>query len=88
MKHEGKKKREAEAAVRWLLEASPCVPDVIGEKNYHRGKSQVVAGPGHSIAVTAKGKGGRILIQSFGGNSLGQLGVGNTEAQFRPCLIR
>jgi alpha-tubulin suppressor-like RCC1 family protein len=56
---------------------------LIGEKNYHRGKSQVVAGPGHSIAVTAKGD-----VYSFGANSSGQLGLGNTEGQFEPCLIR
>jgi alpha-tubulin suppressor-like RCC1 family protein len=56
---------------------------LIGEKNYHRGKSQVVAGPWHSIAVTSKGN-----VYSFGASSSGQLGLGNTEEQCEPCLIR
>jgi alpha-tubulin suppressor-like RCC1 family protein len=56
---------------------------LIGEKNYHHGKSQVVAGPGHSIVVTSKGD-----VYSFGANSSGQLGLGNTEEQHEPCLIR
>ena len=56
---------------------------LIGEKNYHRGKSKVVAGPGHTIAVTSKGD-----VYSFGANSSGQLGLGDTEEQCEPCLIR
>ncbi|EES12399.1 hypothetical protein BDA96_06G137500 [Sorghum bicolor] len=56
---------------------------LVGEKNYHRGKSRVVAGPGHTIAVTSKGD-----VYSFGANSSGQLGLGNTEEQCKPCLIR
>lgn len=56
---------------------------LIGEKNYRRGKSQVIAGPGHSIAVTGKGD-----VYSFGTNSSGQLGLGNVEEQCKPCLIR
>ncbi|KAL6838844.1 hypothetical protein ACP4OV_031280 [Aristida adscensionis] len=56
---------------------------LVGERNYRREKAQVVAGPGHSIVVTAKGD-----VYSFGSNSSGQLGLGNTEDQFKPCLIR
>ncbi|TVU15509.1 hypothetical protein EJB05_39033, partial [Eragrostis curvula] len=55
---------------------------LVGEKNYRREKPQVVAGSGHSIIVTAKGD-----VYSFGANSLGQLGLGNTEDQLKPCLI-
>lgn len=56
---------------------------LVGEKNYRREKAQVAAGSGHSIAVTAKGD-----VYSFGANSLGQLGLGNTEDQLQPCLIK
>jgi len=52
-------------------------------EEYHRGKSKVVAGPGHTIAVTSKGD-----VYSFGANSSGQLGLGDTEEQCEPCLIR
>jgi alpha-tubulin suppressor-like RCC1 family protein len=80
MKHEEKDRLKQRCGGSWKL---VLVYLLIGEKNYHRGKSQVVAGPGHSIAVTAKGD-----VYSFGDNSLGQLGLGNTETQFKPCLIR
>jgi hypothetical protein len=56
---------------------------LVGEKNYRRGKTQVIAGPGHSIAVTTKGD-----VYSFGKNCWGQLGLGDTEDKFKPCLIR
>ncbi|KAL6652506.1 hypothetical protein ACP70R_011431 [Stipagrostis hirtigluma subsp. patula] len=56
---------------------------LIGEKNYRREKPQVIAGPGHSIAVTAKGD-----VYSFGSNNSGQLGLGNTEDQSKPCIIK
>ena len=80
MKHEEKDKLNQRCGGSWKLVLEYLL---IGEKNYHRGKSQVVAGPGHSIAVTAKGD-----VYSFGANSSGQLGLGNTEGQFEPCLIR
>ncbi|KAM0899913.1 hypothetical protein ACQ4PT_020985 [Festuca glaucescens] len=56
---------------------------LVGEKNYRHGKSQVIAGPGCSIVVTTKGD-----VYSFGANSWGQLGLGDTEHKFKPCLIR
>ncbi|KAF7017017.1 hypothetical protein CFC21_030517 [Triticum aestivum] len=56
---------------------------LVGEKNCRRGKSQVTAGPGHSIVVTASG-----AVYSFGMNSSGQLGLRDTEDKFKPCLIR
>uniref|UniRef100_A0ACD5V7I8 Uncharacterized protein n=1 Tax=Avena sativa TaxID=4498 RepID=A0ACD5V7I8_AVESA len=56
---------------------------LVGEKNYRRGKSQVIAGSGSSIVVTAKGE-----VYSFGMNTSGQLGLGDTESKFKPCLIR
>ncbi|CAM0904131.1 unnamed protein product [Alopecurus aequalis] len=56
---------------------------LVGEKNYRCGKSQVTAGPGHSIVVTTKGE-----VYSFGMNCWGQLGLGDTENKFKPCLIR
>ncbi|KAI5014572.1 hypothetical protein ZWY2020_055962 [Hordeum vulgare] len=56
---------------------------LVGEKNCRRGKSQVTAGPGHSIVVTTNGD-----VYSFGMNSSGQLGLGDTEDKFKPCLIR
>lgn len=55
---------------------------LVGEKNYRREKSQVIAGPGHSIVVTAKGD-----VYSFGVNCSGQLGLGDRENKFKPCLI-
>ncbi|KAA8529678.1 hypothetical protein F0562_034222 [Nyssa sinensis] len=54
-----------------------------GEACSRREKSQAIAGPGHSIAVTSKG-----VVYSFGSNSSGQLGHGTTEEEWRPCQIR
>ncbi|XP_031386475.1 ultraviolet-B receptor UVR8 [Punica granatum] len=54
-----------------------------GEACCRREKSQAIAGPGHSIAVTSKG-----AVYTFGSNSSGQLGHGNTEEESRPRLIR
>ncbi|CAM8878527.1 unnamed protein product [Rhodiola kirilowii] len=54
-----------------------------GEVCTRREKSQAIAGPGHSIAVTVKG-----AVYSFGANNLGQLGLGTTEEEPRPQLIR
>ncbi|XP_047330229.1 ultraviolet-B receptor UVR8 [Impatiens glandulifera] len=54
-----------------------------GELCTRREKSQAIAGPGHSIAVTSKG-----AVYSFGSNSSGQLGHGNTEEEYRPQPIR
>ncbi|XP_026662702.2 probable E3 ubiquitin-protein ligase HERC1 [Phoenix dactylifera] len=53
------------------------------ESSTRRGKSQAIAGPGHSIAVTSSG-----AVYSFGDNSSGQLGLGTLENQARPQLIR
>ncbi|EEF47590.1 RCC1 and BTB domain-containing protein, putative [Ricinus communis] len=54
-----------------------------GEACCRRENSQAIAGPGHSIAVTSKG-----VVYSFGSNSSGQLGHGNTEEEWRPRQIR
>lgn len=54
-----------------------------GEACCRREKSQAIAGPGHSIAVTSKGD-----VYSFGSNSSGQLGHGTTEEEWRPKPIR
>ncbi|KAL6186414.1 hypothetical protein ACLB2K_042534 [Fragaria x ananassa] len=54
-----------------------------GEACFRREKSQAIAGPGHSIAVTSKG-----TVYSFGSNSSGQLGHGTTEEEWRPKPIR
>ncbi|KAG9446687.1 hypothetical protein H6P81_012815 [Aristolochia fimbriata] len=54
-----------------------------GEACSRREKSQAIAGPGHSIAVTASG-----AIYTFGSNSSGQLGHGTLEEEWRPRLIR
>lgn len=54
-----------------------------GEACCRREKSQAIAGPGHSIAVTSKGD-----VYSFGSNSSGQLGHGTTEEVWRPKPIR
>ena len=54
-----------------------------GEACCRREKSQAIAGPGHSIAVTSKG-----VVYSFGSNSSGQLGHGTTEEEWRPQPIR
>ncbi|XP_061369966.1 ultraviolet-B receptor UVR8-like isoform X2 [Gastrolobium bilobum] len=54
-----------------------------GEACCRREKSQAIAGPGHSIAVTSKG-----VVYSFGSNNSGQLGHGTTEEEWRPRPIR
>lgn len=54
-----------------------------GESCSRREKSQAIAGPGHSIAVTSNG-----AVYSFGSNSSGQLGHGTTDEEPRPRLIR
>ncbi|PIM97356.1 hypothetical protein CDL12_30174 [Handroanthus impetiginosus] len=54
-----------------------------GEACSRREKSQAIAGPGHSIAVTSKG-----AVYTFGSNSSGQLGHGTTDEESRPRLIR
>lgn len=54
-----------------------------GEACSRREKSQAIAGPGHSIAVTSNG-----VVYSFGSNSSGQLGHGTTEEEWRPRPIR
>lgn len=54
-----------------------------GEACSRREKSQAIAGPGHSIAVTSKG-----AVYSFGSNSSGQLGHGTTDEEWRPRPIR
>ncbi|KAK4779636.1 hypothetical protein SAY87_015742 [Trapa incisa] len=54
-----------------------------GEACCRREKPQAIAGPGHSIVVTSSG-----AVYSFGSNSSGQLGHGNTKEESRPQLIR
>ncbi|XP_019459850.1 PREDICTED: ultraviolet-B receptor UVR8-like [Lupinus angustifolius] len=54
-----------------------------GEACCRREKTQAIAGPGHSIAVTSKG-----VVYSFGSNSSGQLGNGTTEEYWQPRPIR
>ncbi|KAJ0977333.1 hypothetical protein J5N97_012807 [Dioscorea zingiberensis] len=54
-----------------------------GEFCSQRKKSQVVAGPGHSVAVTSRG-----AVYTFGANSLGQLGHGTLESEWKPRLVR
>ncbi|XP_028058444.1 ultraviolet-B receptor UVR8-like [Camellia sinensis] len=54
-----------------------------GEVCSRREKSQAIAGPSHSIAVTSNG-----VVYSFGSNSSGQLGHGTTEEEWRPRQIR
>ncbi|XP_058093822.1 ultraviolet-B receptor UVR8 [Magnolia sinica] len=54
-----------------------------GEACCRREKSQAIAGPGHSIAVTSNG-----MVYSFGSNSSGQLGHGTVEEEWRPRQIR
>lgn len=56
---------------------------IAGEACCRREKAQAIAGPGHSIAVTSKG-----AVYTFGSNSSGQLGHGNTKEESRPQLIR
>ncbi|KAG6396456.1 hypothetical protein SASPL_142606 [Salvia splendens] len=60
--------------LRYLLSGEACT---------RREKSQAIAGPGHSLAVTSKG-----AVYSFGSNSSGQLGQGTTAEETRPSLIR
>ncbi|KAK3142264.1 hypothetical protein QOZ80_4BG0344340 [Eleusine coracana subsp. coracana] len=79
MKHEQMELLKKRCGGSWKLVLKYVL---VGEKNYRREKPQVIAGSGHSIAVTAKGD-----VYSFGANSLGQLGLGNTEDQPKPCLI-
>ncbi|KAF2609350.1 hypothetical protein F2Q68_00046029 [Brassica cretica] len=52
-------------------------------KRSRREKSQALAGPGHSIAVTSKG-----VVYSFGSNTSGQLGQGTIEDTWQPRPIR
>ncbi|WVZ86154.1 hypothetical protein U9M48_032987 [Paspalum notatum var. saurae] len=80
MKHDEKESLKKRCGGSWKLVLRYLS---IGEKNYRRGKSQVVAGSGHSIVVTTKGD-----VYSFGENSSGQLGLGDTENKFEPCLVR
>ncbi|KAL0731220.1 hypothetical protein Bca4012_027314 [Brassica carinata] len=54
-----------------------------GELGSRREKSQALAGPGHSIAVTSKG-----VVYSFGSNGSGQLGQGTAEDTWQPRPIR
>ncbi|CAN1312807.1 Ultraviolet-B receptor UVR8 [Linum perenne] len=54
-----------------------------GEGCCRREKSQAIAGPGHSIAVTSTGS-----VYSFGSNSSGQLGHGTTEEESKPRIVR
>ncbi|CAA0818372.1 Regulator of chromosome condensation (RCC1) family protein [Striga hermonthica] len=54
-----------------------------GELCYRREKAQAIAGPGHSLVVTNGGS-----VYTFGSNSSGQLGHGNTDEESRPRLIR
>ncbi|KAK1271389.1 Ultraviolet-B receptor UVR8 [Acorus gramineus] len=54
-----------------------------GEACTRRERSQAIAGPGHSIAVTSNG-----TVFSFGSNSSGQLGHGTLEEEWRPRPIR
>jgi len=54
-----------------------------GEACCRREKSQAIAGPGHSIAVTSTG-----AVYTFGSNSSGQLGHGTLEEEWRPRLIK
>ncbi|CAL5026800.1 unnamed protein product [Urochloa decumbens] len=80
MENEEKEKLKQRCGGSWKLVLGYLL---VGEKNYRREKSQVIAGTRHSIIVTTKGD-----VYSFGANSSGQLGLGNTEDQFNPCLIR
>lgn len=54
-----------------------------GEACCRREKSQAIAGPGHSIAVTSAGE-----VYTFGSNSSGQLGHGNLDEEWRPRLVK
>lgn len=59
--------------LRYILAGEAC----------RREKSQAIAGPGHSIAVTSGG-----AAYTFGSNNSGQLGHGTLEEEWRPRLIR
>ncbi|MBA0692632.1 hypothetical protein Goari_010174, partial [Gossypium aridum] len=61
-------------ALRFLLAGEACC---------RREKSQAIAGPAHSIAVTSTG-----VVYSFGSNTSGQLGHGTMEEEWRPQQIR
>nr|CAD1820041.1 unnamed protein product [Ananas comosus var. bracteatus] len=54
-----------------------------GEACCRREKSQAIAGPGHSVAVTSCGS-----VYTFGSNGSGQLGHGTLEEEWRPRIIR
>lgn len=54
-----------------------------GEACCRREKSQAIAGPGHSIAVTSKGE-----VYTFGYNNSGQLGHGHTDEEARILPVR
>ncbi|KAG0492811.1 hypothetical protein HPP92_006209 [Vanilla planifolia] len=56
---------------------------LVGEACSRREKSQAIAGPSHSIAVTSSG-----AVYSFGANTSGQLGHGTQEDEWRPRLIK
>ena len=55
----------------------------VGEACCRREKSQAIAGPGHSIAVTTSG-----AAYTFGSNNSGQLGHDLLEEEWRPRPIR
>nr|KJB60986.1 hypothetical protein B456_009G334300 [Gossypium raimondii] len=61
-------------ALRFLLAGEACC---------RREKSQAIAGPAHSIAVTSTG-----VVYSFGSNTSGQLGHGTMEEEWQPQQIR
>lgn len=54
-----------------------------GEACCRREKSQAIAGPGHSIAVTTSG-----AAYTFGSNNSGQLGHASLEEEWRPRPVR
>lgn len=53
-----------------------------GEFCFRREKCQAIAGPGHSVVVTKSG-----AVFTFGSNSMGQLGHGSLEEEWRPRLL-
>eukprot|EP00250_Pteridium_aquilinum_P002351 c12551_g1_i1 orf=260-1834(-) len=54
-----------------------------GETSFRREKCQAIAGPGHSVVVSKSG-----TVYTFGSNSMGQLGHGSLEEEWRPRLLR
>ncbi|KAH7295948.1 hypothetical protein KP509_26G000900 [Ceratopteris richardii] len=54
-----------------------------GEVSFRREKCQAIAGPGHSVVVTKSGS-----VFTFGSNSMGQLGHGSQEEEWRPRLLK